>query len=278
MTNQIIREANGARIPAIGFGTWPIKGEDCARAVTHALKSGYRHVDTAAMYANEEAVGEGLRASGVKRDDVFVTTKVWRDDIDDGALQRSAEASLKRLGLDQVDLLLIHWPNESVPLARSIAALNDAKRRGLTRHIGVSNFTMAMLADALKLTKEPLVTNQIEFHPWLSQPKLARTIVESGLALTAYCPLGRKPERLSDPVVTGIAARIGRSPAQVVLRWHLQQPGVVAIPKSATPKRIEDNLAVFDFTLSDSDMAAITALGTAKGRTVSVAWAPDWRE
>jgi diketogulonate reductase-like aldo/keto reductase len=278
MTKPIVREANGARIPALGLGTWQMNHEDCARAVAHALKTGYRHIDTAAMYGNEKAVGEGVRAAGVPRDEVFVTTKVWRDEIGDGPLQRSAEASLKRLGFDRVDLLLIHWPNDSIPLAQSIAALNDAKRRGLTRHIGVSNFTIAMLAEALRLSQEPIVTNQIEFHPWLDQPKLAAAIREAGLALTAYCPLGRRPERLADPVIGRIAKRIGRTPAQVILRWHIQQPGLIAIPKSANPKRIEENFGVFEFELPEADMAAITALGSAKARVVNVGWAPDWRE
>ncbi len=183
--------ANGAAIPAIGLGTWPMKGEEAARAVARALEAGYRAVDTAAMYANEDAVGEGLRAAGVPRADVFVTTKVWYTDLAPGALQRSAEASLRRLGLDQVDLLLIHWPSTDIPLEGSIAALCDAKRRGLARHVGVSNFPVALLDSAVSLATEPLVANQCEYHPHLDQTKLLAACRRHGLAFLSYAPIGR---------------------------------------------------------------------------------------
>ena len=160
MSEQIVIEANGARIPALGFGTWQLRDEACVSAVETALACGYRHIDTARMYANEKPVGQGLRASGLKRDAVFVTTKVWREEIGAGALERSAEASLRDLGLDQVDLLLIHWPNAGIPLKDSIGALCNARRRGLARNIGVSNFPVALLDEAVALSIEPLVANQ----------------------------------------------------------------------------------------------------------------------
>ena len=175
-------DANGAAIPAIGLGTWPMKGEEAASAVARALETGYRAVVTAAMYGNEDAVGEGLRAAGVARADVFLTTKVWYTDLAPGALQRSAEASLKRLGLDQVDLLLIHWPSPDIPLEGSIAALCDAKRRGVARHVGVSNFPVALLDRAVSLATEPLVANQCEYHPHLDQTKLLAACRRYGLA------------------------------------------------------------------------------------------------
>ena len=183
--------ASGAEIPVIGLGTWPLKGEDCARAVAHSIDVGYRHIDTAAMYANEEALGEGLRHSKIGREAVFLTTKVWHEDIAPGDLQRSAEASLRWLGVNDVDLLLIHWPNPKVPMADSIGALCDAQRRGLTRHIGVSNFTTRQIAEALRTTSEPLVCNQIEYHPNLDQRKVISATRAAGMAVVGYCPLGR---------------------------------------------------------------------------------------
>ena len=248
--------ANGAAIPAIGLGTWPMKGEEAARAVARALETGYRAVDTAAMYGNEDAVGEGLRAAGVPRADIFVTTKVWYTDLAPSALQRSAEASLKRLGLDQVDLLLIHWPNPDIPLEGSIAALCDAKRHGLARHVGVSNFPVALLDRAVSLATEPLVANQCEYHPHLDQTKLLAACRRHGLAFLSYAPIG-KGAVLEDAAVRAVAARHGRTAAQVVLRWHVQQDGVAAIPKSANPQRIAENLDVFGFTLSEEDMRAV---------------------
>ncbi|MEZ5844306.1 MAG: aldo/keto reductase [Hyphomicrobiaceae bacterium] len=270
--------AHGCDIPVIGLGTWPMLGEECARAVATALQAGYRHIDTAPRYENEEAVGEGLRAGGVPRGDYHVTTKVWWDRIGAGDLQASAEASLKRLGLDQVDLLLIHWPNPKIPLADSIAALNQCKARGLTRHIGISNFPTRLMSEALALTKEPLVCNQVEYHPHLDQSKIYAKCRENGMAMVSYCPLGRGAVGgvLGEPAVQKIAAAHGVTPGQVVLRWHVQQPGVIAIPKSATPERIRQNLDIFSFTLSETEMAAVSALKRPGGRVVNLDFAPEW--
>lgn len=268
----------GAAIPVIGFGTWPLKGEACARAVAAAIASGYRHIDTAASYDNEAAVGEGLRAGGVPRDQIWVTTKVWWDSIGDGALQKSAEASLKRLQLDQADLLLIHWPSKTIPLKESIKALNDAKRHGLTRHIGVSNFPSRLLDEAVGLSTEPLIVNQCEYHPHLDQSKLLAACRRYGMAFVSYCPLGRGSIGgvLEEPAVKEIAGRLGRTPAQVVLRWHVQQPGVVAVPKSGTPARIAENITLFDFALTPEDMKRLSRLARPDGRVVNLAFAPDW--
>lgn len=269
---------NSTNIPAIGLGTWPLKDDDCTRAVTTALKTGYRHIDTAAMYGNEKAVGDGLRAGGVARKDVWVTTKVWWENIGEGRLQRSAETSLEQLGLDYVDLLLIHWPNPAIPLAQSIAALNDAKKRGLARHIGVSNFPTRLLDEAMRLTKEPIVTNQCEYHPHLDQLKVLAACRKHGVSLTSYCPLGRGSVGgvLDEAAVKTIAARLKKTPGQVVLRWHVQQPGVIAVPKSSNPQRMAENLAVFDFELSAGDMKALSALTRPNGRVVNLAFAPEW--
>ncbi len=267
-----------ASIPVIGYGTWPLKDEECARGVATALQCGYRHVDTAEMYGNEAAVGEGLRASGIARDQIWLTTKVWWENIGDGPLQRSAEASLKRLGVDQVDLLLIHWPSKTIPLADSIRALNDAKRRGLTRHIGVSNFPTRMLDEAVALSDAPIIADQCEYHPHLDQSKVLAAFRRHGVAFVSYCPLGRGSVGgvLAEPVVHEIAKRLGRTPAQVILRWHIQQPGVVAVPKSGNPKRIAENLDVFDFALDDADMQRLSALARPDGRVVNLDFAPEW--
>lgn len=267
--------ANGAAIPVIGLGTWAARGEECARAVAAALHAGYRHIDTASMYGNEEAVGEGLRAGGVKRDHVFVTTKVWYEDLRQGALQRSAEGSLKRLGIGEMDLLLIHWPNAAIPLKESIAALCEAKARGLARHIGVANFTVALLDEAMRLASESLVANQCEYHPRLDQSAILAACRAYGLAFTAYSPLGRG-DLLREPAIVAIAQRHGRSAAQIVLRWQVQQPGVAAIPKSSHPERIAENLAVFDFELAAAEMDAIFALARPDGRLIDPGWAPRW--
>jgi diketogulonate reductase-like aldo/keto reductase len=269
-------QADGASIPSLGFGTWAARGDECAKAVAWALESGYRHVDTAAVYANEEAVGEGIRASRLPRSDIFLTTKVGPDDIDEGRLERSAEASLKRLGLDHVDLLLIHWPSPRIPLKLSLAALGKAKRRGLTKHIGVSNFTPRLIAEAVALSEEPVVTNQCEYHPRLDQSRLIAACREHGVSFTSYCPLGRAGDILAEPKVTAIAKGHGKTPAQVLLRWQVQQPGVIAIPKSANRQRIAENIAIFDFALDEEEMRALFALAVPGGRIVSPSWAPDW--
>jgi diketogulonate reductase-like aldo/keto reductase len=273
----IIVDANGARIPAIGLGTWRLTGEGCAQAVRWALQAGYRHIDTAAMYGNEDAVGEGLRASGLDRNDVFVTTKVWYTDLAPGDLERSAEASLKRLGLDQVDLLLIHWPNPEIPLAGTIKALGNTRRRGLARHIGVSNFSAKLVEQAVALANEPLAANQCEYHPYLNQDRIRAACTRHRLAFTSYCPLG-KGDLTRDPVIRSIAQGHGKTPGQVVLRWHVQQPGTAAIPKSGNRERIAENFGIFDFALSQNEMRRISALARPDGRMVSPSWATEWDE
>lgn len=268
--------ANGAAIPALGLGTWTLKGDDCAKLVTEALSIGYRHVDTAASYENEAAVGSGLRASGIARNDVFVTTKVWWTDIAPGDLERSAESSLKRLGLDQVDLLLIHWPNPQIPLESSIKALNGVKAGGLTRHIGVSNFTTTLLSQAIALSDAPLVANQVEHHPYLDQTKVLDACRKAGMALVSYCPLSRGGPLFEEKAVTDAAARHSKTPGQIVLRWHVQQEGVVAIPRTNRLARLAENFAIFDFALSDAEMAAISALSKANIRICDYDFSPQW--
>lgn len=266
--------AGGVTIPLIGLGTWQLSAGPCAAMVAHALRLGYRHIDTASMYDNEREVGLGLKQSGIARDEVFLTTKVWTDAFRDGDLQRAAEASLGRLGVDHVDLLLLHWPNPAVPLAETIGALNDIKARGRTRAIGVSNFPSALVEAAVKLSLGALATDQVEYHPFLSQARLLQTLRAHDMALTAYSPLAQG-RIVRDPVIQEIARRLGRTPGQVVLRWLVQQD-VVVIPKTANPDRAAENLQIFDFALEAEDMDRIFARARADGRTINPAFAPTW--
>ena len=269
--------AHGARMPVIGYGTFRSAGEDCARGVAEALRVGYRAVDTAAGYQNEDKVAEGIRASGVKREDIFITTKVRPEDSEDAAFRASVERSLRLLDIDQLDLLLIHWPSKTVPVAQTIASLNACKAAGWTRHIGVSNFPVKLLAEAWAVTDAPLVTNQCEYHPYLNQDALMAATREHGMIFTAYSPIARGA-LLEDAVVGRIARTKGVTPAQVVLRWDIQQENVVTIPKSVTPEQIRRNFDIFTFTLSDTEMAEITALSrTHKLRVADPPqYAPDW--
>jgi 2,5-diketo-D-gluconate reductase B len=269
-------DANGAAVPALGFGTWQLSGDTARRMVEAALAMGYRHVDTAQMYGNEAEVGAALRGSGLPRGELFVTTKVWPDRFRAGDLQRSVEESLGRLGLDQVDLLLLHWPSPTVPLAETMGALNDAAARGWARHVGVSNFTTALLDEAIRLSERPLATNQVEYHPFLRQEAVLEACRRHGMALTAYCPLARG-RVFSDPALARIAQRHGRTPGQVALRWLVQQEGVVAIPRSSSPEHARANFTHFDFALDGQEMAEIAALADPQGRIADIAGlAPAW--
>ena len=256
--------AHGAAIPALGFGTSPMTGGLAPDTVVTALKAGYRHIDTAWKYGTERAVGEAMRASGVPRADIFLTTKVSHEYLRADAFAKSVDESLAALRVDYVDLLMVHWPNPDIPLAETMPALAKAKRQGKARHIGVANFNIALLDEAIKLCPEPLVAMQAEYHPHLDQTKLLNAVRQRGMAFVAYCPLGRG-RLFSDPVLTEIAKARRRSIAQIALRWLMQQ-GVAAIPRSSNPQRIVDNFKVFDFTLSDDEMARIAALRRPNGR------------
>jgi 2,5-diketo-D-gluconate reductase B len=269
-------EAHGARIPLLGLGTWDLRGRTCARIVEQALRLGYRHVDTAQIYDNEREVGEGLRASGLPRDQVFVTTKIWPSHFAPRDLERSAKECLVRLRLSDVDLLLLHWPNPDIPLAETLGALCKVKRDGLARHIGVSNFTVAMIEEAVAVSSEPLVCNQIEVHPFLDQTKVVNACRAHGLAVVAYSPIARG-EATRDPVLEEIGKAHGKSAAQVCLRFLVQQDMVV-IPRTAKVERLSTNAAIFDFNLSDEEMARIRKLAHPDGRVVNYSYsgAPKW--
>jgi diketogulonate reductase-like aldo/keto reductase len=269
-------DANGATIPALGFGTWQLSGETARRMVEAAFAIGYRHLDTAQMYGNEAEVGAALRESGLPRGELFVTTKIWPDRFRAGDLQRSAEESLERLGLDRVDLLLLHWPSPTVPLAETMDALNDVAACGWAWQVGVSNFTTALLDEAVRLSERPLATNQVEYHPFLNQGAVLGACRRHGMALTAYCPLARG-RVFSDPALARVARRHGRNPGQVALRWLVQQEGVVAIPRSSSPEHARANFEIADFALDEQEMTEIAALADPQGRIADIAGlAPAW--
>lgn len=266
-------EVHDVRIPTLGFGTWQLEGREAYDGVRDALDLGYRHIDTAKLYGNEEEVGRAIADSGVDRDELFVTTKVWRSDATAEGVRSSTEGSLRRLGLDAVDLLLIHWPAEEVaPVEETVAALDEQREAGRTRLIGVSNYPTDLLRRAIDTG--PVVTDQVEYHPYLSQDKVKGVLDEHGLFLTAYSPIAQG-KVLGDATLRDIAEAHGKNPVQVTLRWLLQQPGVAAIPRSSSRDHIAANREVFDFELSDDEMARIS--GLARGaRLVDPGFDFDW--
>lgn len=253
-----VHQNDGTAMPLLGFGTYQIaNGGACYRAVRHALDVGYRHIDTAAFYGNEEDVGRAVRDSGIARADLYVTTKLWNSDQGYDSALRAFESSLKRLGLDYVDLYLIHWP-EPGKRADSWRALEEIRKRGRCRSIGVSNYTVRHLEELLRSAQVAPVNNQVEFSPFLYQRKLLEFCAAQRISLTAYCPLTHG-DKLDHRTVTEIGSKYGKTGAQVLLRWALQH-NVVAIPKSARNARIEENAALYDFALSAAEMAQLDAL------------------
>ena len=260
--------AKDAKIPLLGLGTWDLRGRTCARMVEAALRLGYRAIDTAEMYDNEREVGEGLHGSGLKRGEVFVTTKVWPSHFAPRELERAARDSLKRLQLREVDLLLLHWPNPQIPLADTLGALCKVKRDGLARHIGVSNFTVNLVEEAVRLSTEPLVCNQIECHPFLDQSKVIAACRKHGMAVIAYSPIARGGAR-NDKLLARIGAAHNKTAAQVCLRYLAQQE-IAVIPRTSKEARLAENAAIFDFSLSVAEMKEIAGLTRRDGRVV------DW--
>lgn len=256
---------DGRAIPQVGLGVWRTPNDVAVTAVRTALEAGYRHVDTAAIYENETGVGEGIRAAGLPRDELFVTTKVWNADQGFDATLKAADASLKRLGLDHVDLYLIHWPAPRKDLfVDTWRALVRLREEGRARSIGVSNFEVEHLDRIIAETGVTPAINQIELHPRFQQKALRAAHAERGIVTQSWSPLGQGT-LLADPAIAAIAARHGRTPAQVIIRWHLDS-GLVVIPKSVTPSRIVENFDVFGFKLDDADLAAIAALDSQDGR------------
>lgn len=252
--------AHGAQIPVVGYGTMLFpEPERAVELVVHSLERGYRHIDTARKYGSEQWVGEGIRASGLPREDIWVTTKVTEENAKADEFARSLDLSLKTLGLDYVDLLLIHWPQPKVPLEETLGALAKARREGLAKNIGVSNFTAALLDEAVGKCPEPLFTNQIEYHAYIRQDKVIAACRKHGLLVTCHVPLARG-KVLTDPVIQRIAKGHGKTAAQVSLKWLIQQPDVGVVPRALEFSEIEENIDIFDFALSEDEMNQISAL------------------
>lgn len=267
--------AHGAAIPALGFGVFRMPDAEVERVVPAALEAGFRHFDTAQIYQNEAALGRALQAAGVRREDLFLTTKVWVDNYNADTFAASVDESLDKLKVDQVDLLLLHWPADQVSIAEQIERLNAVKSAGKTRFIGVSNQNIAQMRESVERSAAPIVTNQVELHPYLPQHALSAAARQAGVAVTAYFSMadGAVPK---DEVLQRIGAKYGKSAAQVGLRWLIQQ-GYIALSKTANPARVAENIAIFDFALEDDDMATIATLARPGGRLVSPAGlAPTW--
>jgi diketogulonate reductase-like aldo/keto reductase len=265
--------AHGAHIPVVGYGTMLFpEPERAVDLVVRSLKCGYRHIDTARKYGSEQWVGEGIRASGLPREDIWVTTKVTEENAKADDFARSVDTSLKTLGLDYVDLLLIHWQQPKVPLEETLGALAKARREGLAKNIGVSNFTVSLLDEAVDKCPEPLVTNQIEYHAYIRQDKVIAACRKHGMLVTCHAPLARG-EVLKDPVIQKIAKAHGKTAAQVALKWLIQQLDVSVVPRALEFSEIEENIDIFDFELSQDEMNQISALRDKNVRIVN----PDVR-
>jgi 2,5-diketo-D-gluconate reductase B len=247
----------GEKVPSLGLGTWRLSGEECARAVERALALGYRHIDTAQMYRNEDEVGKGMQSSGVDREEVFLTTKVWPSDFSRERTIQTTRQSLKRLRTDRVDLLLMHWPSRGVPLEETLGAMRELQEEGSVRHIGVSNFPPSMVEDAARHAE--IFCNQVEYHPYEAQDELLDQAKEMDYLLTAYRPLS-KGTILDDETLREIGKAHGKTPAQVALRWLIQQEKVAAIPKATSEDHLRSNFDVFDFELSDEEMERVFGL------------------
>ncbi len=270
-TTKTIR---GVRVPSIGLGTVGLTGEAGTRTIRAAIELGYRHIDTAIRYGNEREVGDAIRASGIARDELFVTTKIWYTDLSPDLVRTRVGESLERLQLDHVDLLLIHWPSADTPLGETLAAFGEERAAGRTRQIGVSNFTVALMREAVETHGADIFANQVEYHPFLAQKQVLSRTAAAGMMLTAYLPLARG-KVFDDPVLQGIGRRHGKSAGQVALRWLIQQDNLVAIPHSTRLENQRSNLDVFDFVLEADEMAAIARLDRQE-RQIDLAWAPAW--
>lgn len=260
--NQQRIEANtNADIPVVGFGTYLTGGYKCYNSVLNALELGYRHIDTAMAYNNEAAVGRAIDQSSVDREDVFLTTKIkgYTELLEHDRLLEAADGCLERLDTDYIDLLLIHWWNPDVEMEETFAAMDELVDSGKVDRIGVSNFSVEQLRQAMEFTDAPIFTNQIEYHPYWGQPEMLNFCQEHDIVLTAYSPLA-EGRTVDDGTLAAIGDRYGKTPAQVSIRWLIQQENVVTIPKSVTPTYIQENLQVFDFKLSDAEMERIADL------------------
>ena len=241
-------------VPAIGLGTWPLKGPACREAVATAIELGYRHIDTAQMYANEREVGQGIAASGVNEADLFVVTKIWKGDTTRQRVREKTLLSRDLLGIKQINLLLIHWPDPQTPLRETLEAMAELQNEGVVRYLGVSNFDASLLAAAQSIT--PILCNQVEMHPYQQQKELVAAAEKRSIAITAYSPLARG-KVADDALLTQIGKDHGKTPSQVALRWLVQHDHVMAIPKASSRAHLQENIDVFDFTLSPEEMRRV---------------------
>jgi 2,5-diketo-D-gluconate reductase B len=269
----------GAQLPKVGFGTSGLSGRACREMVAFALQAGYRHIDTAQAYGNEADVGAGIRQSGIDRAEVFLTTKIWMADTGYRDAKRTTADSLRQFGTGYVDLLLIHWPNDRIPMGDSLKALAELRAEGKARHIGVSNFTPRHLRQAVETHGAELFCNQVEYHVMLPQDGLLAYMRPRGIALVAYSPLGRgliaSRSSPGNETLARIGKKYGKSASQVALRWLTLQDGVAMIPKAGAREHCRANLEIFDFTLAPEDLAEIATLRVGR-RVVDPGWAPDW--
>ncbi|SNT70663.1 aldo/keto reductase [Psychrobacter sp. LV10R520-6] len=276
--NYNIRTAGKANIPVLGLGTWQSTGQDCIDVVSQGLKMGYEHIDTAQAYGNEKEVGQGIKQSGVARDKFFLTTKIFPDDLkfQPEKLIAAAKRSLGDLDTDYVDLLLLHWPDDRVPLSETIPALCELQKQGLTRHIGVSNFNIANLTEAEKYADVPIVVNQVEFHPFIKQHTLQTFLNNHHILLEAYSPLARG-DVFDNEIIKNIAENHGITPAQVSLAWILSDKDRVAIPKTSNPAHLQGNLDAIDIQLSADELEQIGNLARSDGRKIEHPdYTPEW--
>jgi diketogulonate reductase-like aldo/keto reductase len=273
------RTVRGVAVPTVGIGVFEVDPGETEETVADALAAGYRHIDTATAYGNEKEVGYGIRRAGVDRDELWVTTKVWIDDFPPERLRASAEGSLRRLGLDRVDLLLLHWPPpDHSRLAPALEELQRLRADGLIRELGVSNFPGYLLREALEIAPE-LFADQVEYHPKLSQHELREIAAKEDLLLEAYAPLGGSSgDVVDEPVLKEIAAAHGATPAQVALAWLARQEHVVVLPRSTNPERRRENLAALELDLSPDETARIDELSERRERAFDPSFAPDWRD
>jgi 2,5-diketo-D-gluconate reductase B len=267
-------QTQGISLPRLGLGTFRMQGDACRAAVESALGVGYRHIDTAEMYGNEDPIGVAIAASGIARKDLHVTTKVWNENLAPDAIRRAFDASLKKLRLDHVDLYLVHWPSKKMNLSAMFETLMQLKQEGRTRAIGVANFNIALLKTVVEEIKAPIACNQIEDHVMLDQTPVRRYLAAKSIPLVAYCPLAQG-RAASDPTLVAIGRKHGASAAQVALKWLLDQDGVAAIPKASRAESQQANLDAQNIGLDDEDMKAIAALPKNQ-RFVNPGFAPAW--
>ena len=267
-------DVHGTPLPVIGFGTSGLRGQRCAAMVETALALGYRYIDTAQAYGNEADVGRGIARSPVSRDEIFLATKLEQAKLGADTVRREVDESLRRLGTDYVDLLMVHWPSKEIPLRETLTAFAQLRDEGRVRHIGVCNFTVALLHEAVEENGADLLCNQVEYHPLLAQETLLPYQQSRGIALVAYCPLARG-RVLRDRTLRRLGAKHGKSPAQIALAWLTAHELVSAIPKASSEAHCRANLEIFDIQLSAEERAEIDALDRGE-RVIDPSWAPDW--